>query len=61
MTKSEWAIEELRLALGPINFQRAQEAVRALEETRTINGNQADQIVRALGSLRDVMKSFAKP
>jgi hypothetical protein len=60
MTKSEWAVEELRLALGPVDFQRATNAVRALEETNTIPPIVAERLATALGTVRDTMRSFNK-
>jgi hypothetical protein len=57
MTKSESAVEELRLALGSFDFQRA---TMALQETNTIDDNVADRLIRALGTIRDIMRSFPK-
>jgi hypothetical protein len=61
MNESELAIEELRLALGPIDFTRAGRAATVLQKTRTIDSTRAEQLVRALGVLRDVVNSFPKP
>ncbi|MGB8413776.1 MAG: hypothetical protein WCE23_13220 [Candidatus Binatus sp.] len=61
MTDSEHAVEELRLALGPIDFIRATRAAIALQETRTIDSTNAERLVSALGTIRDVLNSFPKP
>jgi len=60
MTRSESAVEELRLALGNFDFQRATRAAMALQETGTIDDNVADRLQRALGTIRDIMRSFPK-
>ncbi len=61
MNESEQAVEELRLALGPIDFTRATRAAIALQKTRTIDLTRAQQLMSALGVLRDVVNSFPKP
>jgi len=60
MTQSERAVEELRLAIGHFDFLRATKAAVALQETRTIDGNRAQRLISALGTIRDVMNSFPK-
>jgi len=60
MTDSERAVEELRLALGQIDFIRATRAAIALQKTRTIDRVRAERLVSALGTIRDVMNSFPK-
>lgn len=60
MNESEQAVEELRLALGTIDFNRANRAAIALQKTRTIDFNRAQQLMGALGVLRDVVNSFPK-
>jgi hypothetical protein len=60
MTDSERALEELRLALGAIDFLRAQRAVDALQRTGTLDLTRAQMLSRALGTIRDVMNSFPK-
>ncbi len=60
MNESEQAVEELRLALGTIDFNRANSAAIALQKTRTIDLNRAQQLMGALGVLRDVVNSFPK-
>jgi hypothetical protein len=61
MTDSERAVEELRLALGPVDFMRATRAAIALHETGTIDSTKERLLVSALGTIRDVMNSFPKP
>lgn len=61
MTDSERAVEELRLALGRIDFMRATRAAVALQETGTIDSTHARLLVSALGTIRDVLNSFPKP
>jgi hypothetical protein len=60
MNESEQGIEELRLALGPIDFARAKRAAIALQKTRTIDLTRASQLLGALGILQDVVNSFPK-
>jgi len=60
MTDSERAVEELRLALGEIDYIRATRAVIALQETKTIDRLHAEQLQRALGVIRDTVNSFRK-
>jgi hypothetical protein len=61
MTDSERAVEELRLALGTIDFIRATRAAVALQDTRTIDYERGKRLVSALGTIRDVMNSFPEP
>jgi hypothetical protein len=58
MTDSEKAIDELRSALGNIDIKRAARSLTVLQETRTINREQARQIHCGLGALRDVLNAF---
>jgi hypothetical protein len=60
MTKSESAVEELRLALGNFDFLRATRAAMALQETDTINDSVAERLQSALGTIRDIMNSLPK-
>jgi hypothetical protein len=60
MTKSERAVEDLRLALGGFDYLRASQAAMALQETGTISDVVADRLVRALGTIRDIVSSFPK-
>ena len=61
MTDSERAVEELRLALGTIDFIRATNAAVDLQKTRTIDYERGKRLVSALGTIRDIMNSFLKP
>jgi hypothetical protein len=61
MTDSERAVEELRSALGSIDFARAIRAAIELQKTRTIDLTRAQQLMSALGIIREVANSFSKP
>src|SRR5271170_987955 len=58
MTESETAVNELRLALGEIDYQRALRALIDLQKTGTIGFNRAGQLSGALGVVRNVVNSL---
>jgi hypothetical protein len=61
MTESEHAVEELRLALGPIDFMRATRAAIALQETRTIDRVSAERLIVALGNNARYYELISEP
>jgi hypothetical protein len=58
MTNSETAVNDLRLALGEVDYERAIRAFIDLQQTGTIDFNRAGQLCSALGVVRKLLDSL---
>jgi hypothetical protein len=58
MSNSETAVNDLRLALGEIDYERATRALIDLQHIGTIDFNRAGQLCSALGVIRKLIHSL---